>query len=64
MEFVKAWMELADQPYAVILLDWKHLAAVNQGWHQWDDYVYNAAARNAIDVGTFTGLCLAELSNR
>jgi len=63
VEFVKAWMGLADQPYAVILLDWQHLAAVNQGWHQWDDYVYNAAARNAIDVGTFTGLCLAELSN-
>ena len=59
-------MGLADQPYAVVMLDWQGLAQPLQGpsWNKMDDYVYNAAARNAIDVGTFTGLCLAELSNR
>ena len=30
----------------------------------WDNYAYDYSARNAIDVGEFLGLCLAELSNR
>ena len=30
----------------------------------WDNFVYDLAARNSIDVGEFLGLCLAELSNQ
>jgi len=30
----------------------------------WDNYVYDFAARNSIDVGEFLGMCLAGLSNR
>ena len=30
----------------------------------WDNYAYDYAARNSIDVGTFLGLCLAELSDK
>ena len=28
----------------------------------WDDYVYDLAARNSIDVGEFLGRCLAGLA--
>ena len=52
--FVSAWMEYSSVDYSVILLEWKNLAA----------FPYDLAARNAIDVGEFTGRCLAELSNR
>ena len=30
----------------------------------WDNFVYDLAARNSIDVGEFLGVCLAELSNQ
>ena len=49
--------------YSVVLLDWQNLAWFAQ-ISSWDDFIYDLAARNSIDVGEFTGLCLAGLSNR
>ena len=56
-------MDTYDGSYSVILLDWRNLAYFAQ-ISDWDDFVYDLTARNSIDVGEFTGLCLAELSNR
>ena len=49
--------------FSVILVDWHNLAYFAQ-ISDWDDFVYDLTARNSIDVGEFTGLCLAQLSNR
>ena len=44
----------------MILLDWSPLAAAGQ-FAGTGDYVYDLAARNSMDVGEFTGRCLASL---
>jgi len=59
--FVDAWMDHYKNNVSVILVDWSLLAKADQ-ISSWTDYVYDAAARNCIDVGAFVGLCLAELS--
>ena len=61
--FVDAWMSLYNKDVAVILVDWHNLASFT-GFDNWENYVYDYSARNAIDVGEFLGLCLGELSNR
>ena len=48
---------------SVILVDWHNLASAFQ-FDSWNNYAYDYAARNAIDVGEFLGLCLAELKKR
>ena len=52
--FVPAWMERYNNQVNVILLDWSHLA-------RGPPTAYNDRARNAIDVGKYTGLCLSNL---
>jgi len=61
--FVDAWMRSTGQSVNVILVDWSGLAAFT-GIDDWDNFVYDLAARNSIDVGEFLGVCLAELSNQ
>jgi len=61
--FVNAWMSSSDKPVNVILVDWSGLAKFT-GVDDWDNFVYDLAARNSIDVGEFLGMCLAELSNQ
>merc|ERR1739838_7232 len=61
-QFVSAWMENFGEEYSVVLLGWQNLAWFAQ-ISSWDDFIYDLAARNSIDVGEFTGLCLAGLSN-
>ena len=60
---VSAWMDNFGGDYSVILVDWRNLAYFAQ-ISDWDDFVYDLTARNSIDVGEFTGMCLGELSNR
>jgi len=60
--FVDAWMSHYEQGVSVILVDWNRIAFFT-GFDDWDNYAYDYAARNSIDVGTFLGLCLAELSD-
>jgi len=62
-EFVNAWMSTTEKSVNVILVDWSGLAKFN-GIDDWDNYVYDLAARNSIDVGQFLGVCLGELSNK
>jgi len=62
-EFVSAWMSSSNKEDNVILVDWSVLASFT-GFDGWDNYVYDFAARNSIDVGEFLGMCLAGLSNR
>jgi hypothetical protein len=63
--FVSAWMEAEVMPGSskpnVVLFDWSGLASPFQA--SWEDYVYNEAARNAIDVGEWLGMCMAALAN-
>merc|ERR1712025_712610 len=61
--FVEAWMNKYDKQVNVILVDWRNLASWT-GFDDWDNYVYDLAARNCIDVGEFVGMCLSGLSNR
>jgi len=61
-QFVSAWMDNLGGEFSVILVDWHNLAYFAQ-ISDWDDFVYDLTARNSIDVGEFTGLCLAQLSN-
>merc|ERR1719500_2490678 len=61
--FVDAWMSSTDKSVNVILVDWSGLAAFT-GIDDWDNYVYDFAARNSVDVGEFLGMCLAGLSNQ
>jgi len=61
-QFVSAWMDNLGGEYSVILVDWHNLAYFAQ-ISDWDDFVYDLTARNSIDVGEFTGLCLAQLSS-
>jgi len=61
-DYVNAWMEASNQGYNVILVDWSNLAFALQV-DGWDDYLYDLAAKNSIDVGEFLGKCLAGLSN-
>jgi len=56
--FVNAWMDRYGGDYDVILVDWHNLAWFLQ-ISSWDDYIYDLAARNSIDVGEFVGRCLA-----
>jgi len=58
--FVDAWMSHFNKDVSVILVDWHNLASAFY-FESLNDYVYDHAARNAIDVGEFLGLCLAEL---
>ena len=52
-----------NKDVSVILVDWQRLASAFY-YEAWNNYVYDYAARNAIDVGEFLGLCLAELKKR
>jgi len=61
--FVNAWMGKTGSAVSVLLLDWSKLAKVGQAGG-WDNYVYDAAARNSIDVGEYFGACLAAMSNQ
>jgi len=61
--FVDAWMSSSEKSVNVILVDWSGLAAFT-GVDDWDNFVYDLAARNSIDVGEFLGMCLAGLSNQ
>merc|ERR1719188_1780611 len=61
--FVEAWMNQYEKKVNVILVDWRNLASWT-GFDDWDNYVYDLAARNCIDVGEFVGMCLSGLSNR
>merc|ERR1719204_670162 len=56
--FVNAWMDKYGGDHDVILVDWHNLAWFLQ-ITSWDDYFYDLAARNSIDVGEFVGRCLA-----
>ena len=60
---VSAWMDNVGGDNSVILVNWRNLAYFAQ-ISDGDDFVYDLTARNSIDVGEFTGMCLAELSNR
>ena len=55
-----------NKDVSVILVDWHNLASAFYFafYFDFDNYVYDYAARNAIDVGEFLGLCLAELKKR
>jgi len=55
---VAAWMDKYGGDHDVILVDWHNLAWFLQ-ITSWDDYFYDLAARNSIDVGEFVGRCLA-----
>jgi len=57
---VDAWMQTTNNQVNVILVDWSPLALIWQ-IDDWDDAIYDEAARNAIDVGEFLGLCLSSL---
>ena len=61
--FSSAWMSHFNKDVSVILVDWHNLASAFY-FESLNDYVYDHAARNAIDVGEFLGLCLAELKKR
>ena len=54
LAFVPAWMQKYNNEVNVILMDWSHLA-------RGPPTEYNDRARNAIDVGRYTGLCLSKL---
>ena len=56
-----AWEDYHGGRVGVVLLDWANLAWFAQ-ISDWDDFVYDLAARNSIDVGEFTGLCMAALA--
>jgi len=60
-QFVQAWEDYHGGRVGVVLLDWANLAWFAQ-ISDWDDFVYDLAARNSIDVGEFTGLCMAALA--
>jgi len=58
--FVNAWSKLHEAEYDVLMVDWSPLA---QGeWH-FPNANYDEAAHNAVDVGRYLGLCLANLAN-
>jgi len=61
--FVDAWMSSSGKSVSVILVDWSILATP-MAYENLENYVYDYAARNSIDVGEFLGKCLAELSNK
>ena len=58
--FTKAWMETSAEDINVILFDWTDLAGIFQ-FEGGDDYAYNEAARNSVDLGEYLGHCLAAL---
>ena len=60
--FVDAWMESNNFNVNGILVDWSELAFV--AIVDWDSIIYDAAARNAIDVGEYLGHCLGALSSQ
>jgi len=62
-EFVVQWMNAYNKDVNVILVDWEELARINQ-WKGTDNYSYDSAARNSLDVGEYLGYCFAELSRR
>ena len=66
LNFFSAWMSHFNKDVSVILVDWHNLASAFYFafYFDFDNYVYDYAARNAIDVGEFLGLCLAELKKR
>ena len=55
LAMVRAWRRAYGERVNVIILAWDSLAG--HALYEYDD-----AARNAIDVGTYFGLCLASLS--
>ena len=58
-----AWMSHYGEAVSVVLVDWSSRARPDQ-FEGWDNYIYDLAARDAVDVGTYTGLCLARLRER
>jgi len=62
-QFVNAWMSTTGAAASVFLLDWSKLAKFGQA-DGWDNYLYDEAARNAIDVGNYFGACLAAMSEQ
>ena len=60
--FVNAWMQQNNKEVNVILVNWSGLAFAIQA-PDWDSVLYDAAARNAIDIGQYLGHCLAALHN-
>ena len=60
INYAKAWLETANEDINVILLDWPDLAAIFQ-FGGLDDFMYDEAARNAIDLGEYFGYCLSDL---
>jgi len=58
--FVNAWAKSYGTEYDVLLVDWQPLAIGE--WH-FPSAAYNDAAKNAVDVGRYLGLCLASLAN-
>jgi hypothetical protein len=61
LAFVKAWMETTGRQVNVILVNWPSLATALQ-FSSLDSYAYDKAAVNALDVGSWLGLCLAALT--
>jgi len=62
-KFVEQWMTAYNRDVNVILVDWEELARVDQ-FKGTDNYSYDSAARNCIDVGEYLGYCFAALSER
>ena len=62
VNFVKAWIEMAAGDINVILFDWSDMATMAQASGK-EDSSYDAAAKNAIDVGEYLGQCLSALKN-
>jgi len=60
-KFVEQWMTAYNRDVNVILVDWEELARVDQ-FKGTDNYSYDSAARNCIDVGEYLGYCFAALS--
>ena len=61
--FVSAWMETNNREVNVLLVDWSDLAFFGQ-IDGWDNFFYDDAARNSIDVGEYLGRCLGALAGQ
>jgi len=59
--FVNAWMQTNNMEANVILVNWPDLAFFGQA-DGWDNFFYDDAARNSIDVGEYLGHCLAAMA--
>jgi len=60
--FWPAWKEFYDDDYFdFLLVDWNPLATGTWEWPL--SHKYDQAAKNAVDVGRYVGLCLGQLAN-